>query len=578
MSAPPINEDNPPDGRAGNWRQSIAQSFRSEEVRSIAKELASLEPGLSSASKMPLAMKFEEFIFKSATDFDDYRKKIQKRIKKLKKTYSEQQSIAGGVGGGKGVVENADLMREKVLLLQSELRDEFGARLLYIAKNADEAVRLIRENQDDHKADVLLSHIENAKQWAVDLGLELPAGTGSFVKDEKRDMESMNKLKKYLETRVDHIRSHIIKYTDPVLFLEEKIVEIDDTMLKDKVTEVFRKALKADPDGGEFSVEKMKQLMELINAPVPIPRRNQEGDSLQAAVARIEKVRVASQALYTYVGLPLAGKTSFRGTMEKCVSVVSDCLNELEGDYNNLVKEVDGVDADGKRIILLEDAWNNPMQFAESENEETPAIEETISEEPDTKRQKTDSATNGKAPMVIRSRFLLTSGRKTFSTLLPELKKKRAKLVRNRSATFVKLEFGDAFEMTIYFEPLLVTIRAKDHSQDEAFSTGGLCWPSLYQGLGPSGKDSRDVKENNLSVLGVMGSYESLGPIIAKKLEYASAQASYVLRRCFAETAVGKSALAKSEYEKEMLEAGAFIRFLRIARATYNPDWVDVDP
>jgi len=40
----------PPDS-GGNWRKSIAQSFRSEEVRSIAKVLASLEPGATSASK-----------------------------------------------------------------------------------------------------------------------------------------------------------------------------------------------------------------------------------------------------------------------------------------------------------------------------------------------------------------------------------------------------------------------------------------------------------------------------------------------------------------------------------------------
>ena len=61
MSAPPINDDNPPNvGGAGDWRQSIAQSFRSEEIRSIANVLASLEPGATSASKLMLANKFED--------------------------------------------------------------------------------------------------------------------------------------------------------------------------------------------------------------------------------------------------------------------------------------------------------------------------------------------------------------------------------------------------------------------------------------------------------------------------------------------------------------------------------------
>jgi len=198
--------------------------------------------------------------------------------------------------------------------------------------------------------------------------------------------------------------------------------------------------------------------------------------------------------------------------------------------------------------------------------------------------------------MVIRSRFLLAPKRKIFSSVLPALKRKRASLVRKGSAACVKLEFGKAFEMTIYFVPLLVTIRAMSgEDADDKSSTvslgGGLRWPSLYQGLCPSDKDPTTAENNNgnassssslnnrnnLHVLGVSGSYQSIGPIIAKKLEYASAQATYVLRRCFAETTVGKSAMANTEFEVEILEAGALIRFLQLARSTYMPDWVDVE-
>jgi hypothetical protein len=573
-----MNEDNLPDAGAGDWRRSVAQSYRSEEVRSIAKVLASLEPGATSASKTMLAWRFEDSIFTSAADFDDYRKTIQKRLKKTQKHYAKKQN--GGEGGGQDAVENPDLTRERELLLESELRGKFGSKLLYIAKNGDEAVRSIRIKDDDHRADILQQHIRNSIQWAVQLGLQLPgvAGTDFVTRQERCDMEYLNKLKGYMETRVNSIRDHVVKLTDPDLFLRDNFLKIQDVMLNDKVMVVFQKALKADPDSAEFSVEQMKQLVARMNSSVPIPRRNQGGDMLQAAMARIEKVRAASQALYTYLGLPLVGKTTFRSVVEKCLSVVSECLNELEGDYDNLVKEVEGVDASGKRIILLEDAWNNPMQLTELDSDEAHAIEDTMGEEPDTKRQKTDKTAFGKVSIVIRSKFLLTSKRKTFSTLLPALKRKGAILVRNRSATFVRLEFGSAFEMTIYFEPLLVAIRAKIDYREEMLSSGGLCWPSLHHGLRPSDKDSRDVKDSSLSVLGVTGSYESLGPIIAKKLEYASARATYVLRRCFSETAAGKSSHAKSEYEIEILEAGAFIRFLRIARTTYSPGWVDVDP
>mmetsp|Transcript_20631 Transcript_20631/g.44812 ORF Transcript_20631/g.44812 Transcript_20631/m.44812 type:complete len:587 (+) Transcript_20631:3-1763(+) len=585
MSAPP-NDANP-SGSGGGWRESVAQSFRSEEVRSIAKVLASLEPGATSASKTMLAMRFEESIFKAASDLEDYRKTIQKRLKKLKKHYAKQQQSGEGGGANKagGSAENADLTREKELLLEGELRDKFGARLLYIAKHADGAVDSTREKHGDHKADVLRQHATNAKQWAVHLGLELPVGEkSSFVRQEKRDMEFLNKLKSYLETRVENIRSHIVKMVDPDLFLEDALYKIDDALLKEKVSEVFRKALQeADPDNPEFTEDQMKQLIERMNAPVPIPRRNQETERIGAAVARIEKVRAASQALYTYMGLTLAGKTSFRGSMEKCHAVVMECLTELEGEHNNLVKEVED-----KSVIQLEDAWNNPMQFAELENEVAPSIEDASGEEPDTKRQKIEEVSQMKVPMVIRTRILLTKGRNTFSTLLPALKRKKATLVRNGSATFVRLEFGTAFEMTIYFVPLLVTIRAmSSDSTNEKSSmvslSGGLCWPSLYQGLCPSDKDPTEsnasvpIKKNSLHVLGVTGSYASVGVIIAKKLEYASAQATYVLRRCFAETTVGKSAAAKSEFEIEILEAGALIRFLQLARSTYIPDWIDVD-
>jgi hypothetical protein len=437
---------------------------------------------------------------------------------------------------------------------------------------------LTREKHGDHKADVLQQHIKNVNQWAVQLGLQLPGGTDLVGRQERIDMEHLNKLKVYLEKRVDSIRDHIVKFADPDLFLLESLLKIQDIMLRDKVIEVLQKALKADSDSADFSLEQTKHLVERMNASVPIPRRNQGGDLMQAAMTRVEKVCAASQALYTYLGLPLAGKTTFRSALEKCVSVALECLNELEVDYDNLVKQVDCVDEDGKRTILLEDAWNNPMQLTELDNDETHMIEDNMGEEPDTKRQKTDTATFEKVPIVISSRFLLTSKRKTFSTLLPALKRMGAILVRNRSSTFVRLGFGNAFEMTIYFEPLLVAIRAKGDSRDEMLSSGELCWPSLYQGLCPSKNNPRDAKDCSLSVLGVTGSFESLGPIIAKKLEYASARATYVLRRCFSETAAGKSSHAKSEYEIEILEAGAFIRFLRIARTTYSPGWEDVDP
>lgn len=640
-----MNDSSPPnvasvtDNNSGNWRQSIAQSFRSEEVRSIAKVLASLEPGATSASKTMLAMKFEDSIFKAATDLDNYRLTIAKRMKKLQKHYAkqqqqqqQQQSQQDATGEGEKSAESADQTREREILFENVLREEYGSRLLYIVKHATLAIQSTREKQGDHKADILHQHVNNAKQWAVHLGLHLPVttttttttgggATSLFVRQERRGMEFLKKLKGYLDSRVDTIRSHIISMADPDYFLEEALAKMDDTLLKESITEALRTAAVRGGGGGggdeeiECSIEQMQQFVERLNTPIPIPRRYQDGDVLKAAVARIEKFRAGAQALYTYIMLPVLDKTQFRGTMAKCFSVVIECLNDLENDYNNLVKEEDGVDG-SSRIIVLEDAWNNPLQFTElgsSGDGEggTPEIEMTISKDdapPKTKRQKTNnndatsstthkssSSISSRTPIVIRSRYLLTPGRKPLSTLLPALQRKRAILVRSSSLTFVKLVFGTAFEMTIYFLPLLVTIRAIDlaRSSSDDYNTvstsGGLNWPSLYQGLQPrqlplnaidNTKRSRSSSNSNsLSVLGATGSYLLLGPIVAKQLQYASCQATYVLRRCFTETIKGKYALAtkKTENEIELLEAGALIRFLRIARATYSPDLVDVD-
>ena len=114
--------------------------------------------------------------------------------------------------------------------------------------------------------------------------------------------------------------------------------------------------------------------------------------------------------------------------------------------------------------------------------------------------------------------------------------------------------------MRIFFVTLIVTIRAMEkQSQDKVVTyDAGLRWPSLHQGLRPS-VDNENAK---LNVLGVSGSYSSLGHVITKKLEYASSVATFVLRQCFAETTTGKGTLAKSDFEVEILEVGALEHLL----------------
>lgn len=518
---------------------------------------------------MALAMRFEEQVFKAESSLDGYKRTIQKRIKKLQKHYAKQQQ-------GGSPEKNADLQRERELLMESELRDEYGPRLLYIAEHADEAVKITRQKGGDQKADLLQKHAQNSKQWAVQLGLELPPNCsgGPFHRERARNMEYLNKLKGYLSSRVDNIHSHVVKAVEPDLFLAETVGRMDDILLKEKVSEVLRNALiDADKDKPDFTPASVQQLVDNMNVTVPNPRRNQRADQVRSATMRIEKIRAATQAMYIYMGLSGSDKAQFKGLLGQCHAVIIACLKDLDEEYKELATELDELDENGKRLIKLEDAWNNPMQVLESESLDD---EPDGSSEPEPKRQRTGEG-DGFLPMVIRTQYLLTPGRHVFSTLLPVLKQKRATLTRIPTSSTVKLVFGKAFEMTIFFVPLLVTIRAIDEDEDESARvsnlTGGLRWPSLYQGI--SSQNNVNGEEKRLSVLGVTGSAHTLGPIVARRLEYASAQATFVLRRCFSEAF--RNSKPKAEFEIEILEASALIKFLQAARANYCQDWVDDD-
>lgn len=615
-----------------------------------------------------LAMKFEETIFQSAKSFDDYKKTIQKRLTKLKKHYAkmqQQQQLQQQQGAGNAPSD--DLLREREILLERELRDTYGSRILYIVKHADLAVELTREKHGDGRADILKQHAISAKNWAERLGL-LPstafseggdghAADAAATTTRRMDMATLTKLKGQLESRVETIRSHIVKLADPDLFLEESLRKLDEEILLSQpfVSRMLRSSLlRYDPDlrrrqpqpsqqqstpSSVFTVDQMKKQLERTNAPVPIPRRNhRDDDRIRAAVVRIDKVRAAVQVLATYMAMSVEEKTadsSFRGCLNHCHKVVMECCDALEEEYEELVREAEGgIGEDGegeeegpngsgsaKRAVLLEDAWNRALTLKEDEeeavgHEQVALMEEVEAEgkEPDAKRVKLENRAP-KRPVVIKTRILLTPGRHIFPTLIPQLRRKKAILVRNGTVAYVKLEFGTAFEMTIYFMPLLVTIRAmamKSFQEEEGKEqkylptvslAGCLRWPSSYQGLGLapssdistssatpntqnginngnnknilSGSGGKQQQHGNLSVLGATG--PAVGHIVAKKLEYASARATHVLRRCFADAISGKGALAKTEYEIELLETGALIRFLQIARNTYNPGWVDID-
>ncbi|KAL3804764.1 hypothetical protein ACHAWO_013792 [Cyclotella atomus] len=558
---------------ADSWRSSIAQSYRSTEVRSIATVLAELEPGATSASKTMLAMRFEESIFKAATSLDDYKKTIEKRLKKLRKHYSKQQAY----GGETNIELNDDLTREKEALLENELRENFGPKIMYIVDKSPLAVTVTREKSDEVKAKTLENHANKIKEYVAVLGLS------STQPKVHKDLKYLTRMKEYLEKYAEIVRDHVSKVCDPEMYLCDSFAKLDQHfMLAESASDKLRMALQEyDADYAPSTPDHLTRLMDKMNEPLPIPRKSDEKGELKYALGKIEKFRTATSALYHYWNLNWGDRSSFSGCSNKCMDVALKCLIELESEYDSLVKDLEDTDENGKRIIQLEDAWNNVMTYVDNEND-TSLAEDMDEQQPEAKRQKMEDSS--KCHIMICSRVLLTPGRAIISSIIPVLKRKRAKLVRDTSSPHVILKFGKAFEMKIFFVPLLVTIRAiKDKeenssSQQQMCTTigGSLRWPSLHQGLHGSPTSSSD-KPKELTVLGVTGPHTALANIAAKKLEYASSQATLVLRRCFAETIAGKGAVAKSDFEIEILEVGALVKFLLIARCTYIPDWVDDD-
>jgi hypothetical protein len=160
--------------------------------------------------------------------------------------------------------------------------------------------------------------------------------------------------------------------------------------------------------------------------------------------------------------------------------------------------------------------------------------------------------------------------------------------------------------LTVYFVPLLVTLRAQEQQQqplgnaidDDDASDGDLnegCATMKPLGFGLDGfgagystgtAANRDGQAfagtgSELQVWGVRGPAEILGRVVEERLRDAGAQATAVLRACFASSCKAGSGSAGtgavSDFETELLEASALLEFLQLARTTYEPGWQDDD-
>lgn len=313
-------------------------------------------------------------------------------------------------------------------------------------------------------------------------------------------------------------------------------------------------------------IEGIKNYQTQIKETIPLPRNKE--DEKAASLAYIQKIRAASEICLMYVLLSPEEQThklEFAGSLHAANNAVYEVIKLLEQTY----KEEQGKDDQSSTSSLeikLEDAWNNVLEY-DNPNENIASSVMNIEDddadddddvEPEKKKPKiTHTEIRDVKPLAIRTKILLIGGRKPQSYLVDALKRKRAILCRSPTGSHLKLEFGKAFDMFIYFSPLLAKIRA-------------------VPGNGRNNSKGQQSTMQNVTyynVMSVSGDIRTIGPLISKRLDYASAQATKCLRRCFADCYRPNS----SDFESEILEGTALLKFLNLVRNTYCPNWVDAE-
>ena len=366
--------------------------------------------------------------------------------------------------------------------------------------------------------------------------------------------EALDKMEKHLADRLNNIRAHVVKLSQPDLFLQESLESLEIEM-KDAASQLLaaatsRRVSRLGWTEFEDSVATLKQSLEKAQLTIPPPTRNQN-NRRETALLHLERLRAASQALLAFLVIPDKGASGIpRGVLAKCHSLGVKSLEFISEATPQLVGKVE----EKEKTVTLEDAWNKVMQLPAEDDS-------SLLDQPVSKRLKLEAPS---AP-IVRSQVLLTAGRKTSSNLLPELKRKGARLVRpppNGEGSHLVLEFGDAFVMTIYLVPLLVTLRAATKVEDKITSDAAT-WTSTGAGLD---------EQTELRVWGVTGTPEVLGHVVEHQLNYASAQATHVLRKCFM-----NSNKARNDFEAEISEGTALLHFIHLARTTYTPNFEEVD-
>lgn len=215
-----------------SWKDELTQKYRSKEISNIAKVLASLETKATSSSKLMLASRFEQGVFNEASSLADYRKKIVRRLKKFQKKYG---SSMPSESNEKRSLETQTYEQE------TRLHSLYSESLLFLLENSKDALHTMGKYGEE-KAKNLRKHLESAARWAVEIGVIPDNSTVDFgdksggkviiTRKKPRPMGELDRISHLLHTRLDNIRSHVVKMTHPDLFYGECLGQMEERLEK----------------------------------------------------------------------------------------------------------------------------------------------------------------------------------------------------------------------------------------------------------------------------------------------------------------------------------------------------------
>jgi len=564
-----------------DWRRSVSQSKRSEQIRYISEILSTAEPGSTPAQKLMLSMRFEDDTFQKAKSYEDYQKKLVKKLQKVQRKYKPPPKSKDNVGKS---LET--LKREQDEAIEKELREKYGGKMKYIIENAEKAtyalkMKLQHANSNgsnnnsvgSRDADILKKHADTIGQWAIDIGvlpLSYKFSNGLKYKNKKRDLKM---IKQHLGERVENIRQHIVKHADVNLYLEEEWIKLEKDM--DKLMAKLLSRIHQRLIG--VQITDIKNLIERASVRVPAPRRGRPEDVKEAVILHIDKIRAASNILMNYIVMEDKSNVEMKNILKRMHTTAVDGLSFITA---NCKKETGTI----KKEIKLEDAWSrtikyeNPYENSEFEMCSRPS-----------KRIKIR-----KQNIIVRTRVLLQPGQRTPSYILQALKDKNVQIIRNSKiggGARIRMIFGTAFEMNIFFSPLLVTFRAlpplsanatekveDDDCLDKRFIEetefrqmivdGGLpTWKSSHSALDTLQATAAKKLESKPYVMYDIS--DSIAEsLIAKKLEHVSFRTTHILRRCFADM-TETTRTSNDNGNIEVSETSALMKFIQLARKTY---------